>query len=188
MSQVRAYFEYHEVLEVHVATREATLLVQQLHYVLKQHKVDEPGTFVRFAYADAAAGDEEDSDVAAVCWFCLGSLQKLQPVMLHVLVRLVPHSMCESENGRILCLDTSPAADGGDGRAARMATSHQVLLHAFYAQHFKPPLPPSQSGGGRRRHGVIGACVVHNRAQAAISQTWLCSHASCPDSSSTCKS
>ena len=37
---------------------------------------------------------------------------------------------------------------------------------AFYAQHFKPPLPPSQSGGGRRRNGVIGACVVHNRAQA----------------------
>ena len=114
---------------------QACLLVQQLHYVLKQRKLDEPGVFIQLKYAvggddaDAAGADEDDR------WLCLGSLQKMRPIVLHACVHLLKHAASESEANTVLCLETVAhgyAADGGN-RMARISTSHQIF-HSMYGQ------------------------------------------------------
>ena len=117
---------------------QASLLVEQLHHVLKHNKLDEPGILVEFQmkHAPGAATRPESS------WFCLGSLQKMRPVLLHVLVHLIPHGQADEEPGKILCLETH--GEGQDNRIARLSTSHQVL-HKLYMERADHDIDPDIS-------------------------------------------
>ena len=108
---------------------QAQLLVEQFHHVLKQGKLDEPGTFVRFQYADAAEPQANVGE-SGQAWFCVGSMQKMRPVILHALVHLIPAASSDEESEKVLRLET---VGEGAKRAARISTSHQAL-HSLYAQ------------------------------------------------------
>ena len=103
--------------------------MEQLHHVLKRHKLDEPGTFLRLACQDDGGAAAKDAR-----WFCVGSLQKMKPVILHALIHLLPHASSESERHSILCLETwLPVEHAPDDRVCRISTSHRIL-HSLYGQ------------------------------------------------------
>ena len=118
------------VLVCQVIFSQASLLVEQLHHVLKQNKLDQPGTLIRLQYADAeVAGPDPDRR-----WFFMGSLQKMRPQILHTLVHLTPRSDANAEADLrwVLRLDIVDSELEGQ-RMARISTSHQVL-RSMYTQ------------------------------------------------------
>ena len=94
---------------------QASQMVRQFHYVLKQKKMDHPGIFVRLVAGDL----DMDDDQLWQQWFFLGSLRKQEP-LVHAMVHLVKHS----EDDCVLKLEVR------DGEVS-MSTAHQVFQAWF---------------------------------------------------------